>query len=354
MVLLLLALSGFALDDVVLTYDKPPPPPDTEPVHLGVTAVDNAVVVRIPAELFTAGLTYDLLNDVVIAAVQDHPGYDFVVVQHSPALPNAFDAAAFHLAYNNEELRGTGRPTAVAPHIGTRSVLWMNHLDYWEAYGDAETRWVFAHEVSHYWLAFPRLPDAGHRTDLLGRQTAHWSYFVDTPNSPIEGNAWIDNGDGTFTTDIEQEPRFGPLDLYMMGFIPPEQVPDFFYIDAPSETTKERASGPQHRLDGRLGPETVRGTRVDVSIGQIIAANGVRKPSISESPTSFRMLPVLVVGPNEIIDPAWLQRMGDLQETWTAGWNALTLQHATCSFDIDGAAPIPPLAAPALVPGSAR
>ena len=34
--------------------------------------------------------------------------------------------------------------------------------------------------------------------DMLGRQFSHWSYFMHTGGSVLEGNRWRDNGDGTF------------------------------------------------------------------------------------------------------------------------------------------------------------
>lgn len=343
-----------ALDDVYLQYDGVTPPP-ADGDEIGLVDHWGVVIARPRPEVFTNGLDHDTLNTIVAEALahRDEP-YDFAVVVHTPRLPTTFTAAAFHLAYNNSELEGIGTTPVSTPTIRARSVLWMNHLQYWRFHDARYVDWVFAHELSHYWLARPRLPE-GPPTALLGRQTAHWSYFVHTPNSPIEGNAWIDNGDGTFTTDVKAESTFSELDLYLMGFGEAEDVPDFFYIADVEGTEKNKASQPQHitSLYAPEPPETVRGTRVDVTIDDIIEANGVRSPSVAESPTHFRMLPIFIVGPTEMVSSQDITRINELTSTWSKAWSHFTRDRSTCSFTIDESWDIPPRAPPTVVPKAA-
>jgi len=212
----------------------------------------------------------------------------------------------------------------------------MNDLDQWDSYVGDHAGWVFAHEVAHYWLARPVLPGQD-PTALLGRQSAHWSYYVHTPNSPVEGNAWIDNGDGTFTTDEEVASTFSGLDLYLMGMEEAENVPDFFYIHDPKGSDNNKESTPQH-IASRYGEErgvTVSGTRVDVTVEDVIAANGPRRPTIENSPTRFRMLPIFVVGPNEAVETSHLERLSELTQGWTDAWSHFTQERSSCSFAID-------------------
>ncbi len=135
---------------------------------------------------------------------------------------------------------------------------------------------ILAHEVGHRWLAFTRfINNRGQRsTDLLGRQLGHWSFLLDSDGSVMEGNDIRDNGDGTFTTTATWQ-GFSPLDEYLMGLRRPDQVPPFFYVSGSSE-------------DPTAGPATgvlIQGQRVDVGVGQIIAAEGPRVPATTDKPT---------------------------------------------------------------------
>ena len=62
---------------------------------------------------------------------------------------------------------------------------------------------VWAQEAAHRWLVYFRLrrepPTAANSEALLGRMYAHWKNNVQADGSIIDGYAWNDNGDGTFT-----------------------------------------------------------------------------------------------------------------------------------------------------------
>ena len=124
-------------------------------------------------------------------------------------------------------------------------------------------------EAGHQWLAYLRFDDSGVSSDLLlGRDSSHWSFFHDTDASDMEGNNWVDNGNGTFTSN-ELTIRYSPLDQYAMGLRSAGEVPDFFFIKNPTGTTKTRSSAPAIGV-------TVTGTRQNVSISQITAIEGFR------------------------------------------------------------------------------
>src|SRR4029453_18334153 len=71
------------------------------------------------------------------------------------------------------------------------SVVYMDSID---TYSDVDGFEFLGHEVGHRWLA--RLL-AG---PLLGRGNVHWSFFLDTDASVMEGNAIADHGRGRFET----------------------------------------------------------------------------------------------------------------------------------------------------------
>ncbi|TAL41434.1 MAG: hypothetical protein EPN89_19055 [Methylovulum sp.] len=133
---------------------------------------------------------------------------------------------------------------------------------------------LMGQEAGHQWLAFLQFDDGGVSSDLLlGRDLAHWSFFFDSDASDMEGNNWVDNANGTFTSN-ELTIRYSPLDQYAMGLRSASEVPSFFFIRNPIGTTRTRSSPPEMGV-------TVSGTRQDVSISQITAIEGVRPPGFT-------------------------------------------------------------------------
>lgn len=142
---------------------------------------------------------------------------------------------------------------------------------------------VLAHEVGHRWLATARFSDNGvSSSELLGRQQAHWSFYMHSSGSHDEGNQIEDLGGGAFRTGPTSQ-RFGPLDQYLMGVRPAAEVPPFFFIRNPvadGPQTAERA--PESNVD-------IRGTKKDVTIADVIAAMGPRSPAPSPNPPPWRV-----------------------------------------------------------------
>jgi hypothetical protein len=146
---------------------------------------------------------------------------------------------------------------------------------------------VLAHEVGHRWLAYATFRDGDRASDeLLGRQAAHWSFFVDTDGSHLEGNDIEDLGGGRFRT-VAAGVRYGPLDQYLMGLRDAAEVPPFFVVRAPAGTTVDPARDPE------LGV-SFTGTRKDVTIADVVAALGPRRPATGEAPRGFRQAFVFV------------------------------------------------------------
>ena len=158
----------------------------------------------------------------------------------------------------------------------------------------AEGVWWVAHEATHRWLAYARFrnPLSGQIESLRG-DAVHWSLFLHSPAvhpvwqgfsgrrfveaSVNGGGVWTDNGDGTFTRQDDGTALargLSALDLYAMGMIPPEEVPDTFILRVAEGTVPE----------GR-----VRATKVPVRIEDVIDAMGPRVPPAIESRTEFRL-----------------------------------------------------------------
>lgn len=219
---------------------------------------------------------------------QTHPdNYDQVIIwTHAPLIDDAF---AYETTIANE-VQGLGIPLFdVSRDFGSggrlRSFAVMDWIGKYpedpgqKFLGENSTVSVLGQEVGHRWLAFFEFRDhtGEESTQLLGRGDAHWSFFFDSDASVMEGNDIEDLGGGAFRT-VGAVSRYSLLDQYAMGLVSPSQVPPFFYVQSPTNINpnRNRESGPQVGV-------TFNGTRRDVLIDDIIAANGPRVPSSDES-----------------------------------------------------------------------
>jgi len=175
---------------------------------------------------------------------------------------------------------------------------------------------LLAHEAGHRWLAFVRFMDGGEPSSLLlGRQLAHWSFLLDSDASFMEGNEWRDNADGSFTTVAATE-RYSPLDLYLMGVVPPEDVPPFFVI-----------TDPDPPLDPGLAPTldvTVSGGAKWVTLDDVVAAEGPRVPSWQTAQRRFRQAFVLLVENGGTPKPESIDKLDTLRTAWESFFSQVT------------------------------
>lgn len=146
------------------------------------------------------------------------------------------------------------------------------------------------------------------RDALLGRgneingmtvNRAHWSYFFNTGGSPMEGNLWTEISPGEFRTERPSF-RFSDFDLYNMGLVPASAVRPTFLIANATQLPRnvDRDTAPEY--SGRQ--VTIRGRRVEVSIDDIIAANGRRSPAYPDTPRDLDVVWVLWVQPDQVDD----------------------------------------------------
>lgn len=186
--------------------------------------------------------------------------------------------------------------------------------------GENNTVSVLGQEVGHRWLTFMEFRNhTGVQSDaLLGRDRAHWSFFMDSDASVMEGNDIEDLGGGSFRT-VGAVRRYSLLDQYAMGLIPETQVPPFFYVDNPVNVSgSQGASSPP-----RIGV-TFNGTRRDVLIQDIVAIHGPRQPSTAESPRVHRQAFILVVSAGRSPDNAQVAKVDRIRSAWESFFRQAT------------------------------
>ena len=222
--------------------------------------------------------------------------------------------------------------------------LFMNSIfDYTGSIRDAL---FFGQEVGHRWAAFVRRSGGGR--DMLGRDESHWSFFLESQNSTMEGNAWNEVEDGIFETDHMAEVGYSNLDMYLMGFQDPADVPDWFLIDDPEvlrnpigwDTAND--SPPYYVVRqyfdedeaADLGPIRVRGDRVDIGLDNVIAVHGAREPSWKESQREFRMGIVIMMPSAEPLDFDRYLVVEDTREDLGQLWETMVYGEATLRTDL--------------------
>lgn len=282
----------------------------------------------------------NLLFEGGFAGLQGAPNLNRVAEQVYSALPDQFDfitivldwsvreVFAFYLPLSNN-VSGIGYKNLTNDETDLfdetqgplQGFIFMND---WRIYDQNPnlSKVVFLQEIGHRWGSFIAYDVGdGPTLELLGRDRAHWSYFMHSQNSALEGNDWNANPDGTFSTFTNaSRMTFSDLDLYLMGVVPPEQVPPFFVIRDPDTGNLRderggrinRASPPE--LSGEI--KTIRGRREDVNINSIIAAEGPRLPDHLTSQKVWRMATVFITRSESNLSAATLQRVETLIDEW--------------------------------------
>ena len=184
------------------------------------------------------------------------------------------------------------------------------------------------HEFGHNWIANVSAVVDGATLKLTdGGCNCHWAQGLHAPvphpwkearqASAMGGGYWIDNSDGTFTQIADDyfvpASGFSYLDLYLMGLIGPESVPDFFIIQ---DLLEIRTNEDGHKV--------FSGERVDLTIDNIIASEGPRVPDWNASQKAFETAFIYVLAPGEEADPEKLGRLGEIRDEFSAYWNSIT------------------------------
>jgi hypothetical protein len=283
------------------------------PARAAVTVSGEVVIVEGDEQILATdghgwGLVdggFPVLARRVIEAVGDH--FQTITVWLTFDDLASGDAVAYEMPVKNE-VEGLGlRIFDQSRAFGSQGVLraMLNMKTVALGTGSTVQSWaqvlsIWGQEAAHRWLVYLlfRDPRTNQASDaLLGRGCAHYSRYVDTQASVHDGFAWKDNGDGTFTW-LESNKRYGNLDLYAMGLMEPDEVPPFFLIDGiPGYTYPKTCAAYSSQLHPTS--KTIIGTRVDITIDDVIAVNGPRHLPTTERQDYWREAEVILTEPAE-------------------------------------------------------
>ena len=244
---------------------------------------------------------------------------------------------AFHLPVHNAD-RGIGKPAVDRrASYGGPSRLQSIHLFYplpllpanpTERLPDNNDTALslITQEVGHRWGASVRFRDpAGHlRENLLGRDRSHWSFFLDSGASALEGNRW--ETIGGYHWSLTPTDGYSPLDQYLMGLRLPEEVPPLRLL--------RRARDPEGRSWSASDRPTT-GVRLEAEVEEIplaaiVAAEGPRDPAPHPGQL-FRHAFVLLLRRHESLLGARLRQLGRIRGWWEAHFFRATEGRGTLS-----------------------
>jgi hypothetical protein len=220
----------------------------------GAQDVGHVAIIRLPAASY-APEDWNTRAAAARAFFASHAdGYDFLVV--FPAVPVEIGAAeGAETLGRHYGVRNAVSGIGVAPFDGGGQTGSPGRLKgYVDVYslvpGLAQAGFdaalaTTAHEIAHLWSGMVgfRDPATGSRSGaILGADGAHWSFYLDSDASVLYGSDWRDAGGGTFVADASMR-RYSALDLYLMGFRDPAEVPDFALLQ-PAGTPPHPAEAP--------------------------------------------------------------------------------------------------------------
>lgn len=254
----------------------------------------------------------------------DDENLDALVVYQTFFTDITFYAGAYHT---------NGRPGAEGVGRGgpkATSLLHMNQIELsWNLRDDGSRMSVLNHEFGHRWLYFVDGVGSS-RSGAHPAQNSHLpaehTWWTAADASCMGGTRWTENGDGTFTSPAERANfSYAPIELYLMGFAPPESVAPWWYVgDAPALTA------PYWPPNGG----TYAGTRVDLTVDDVIAAEGPRSPAYPDTQRAFRAAFVLLTRPEDAATAADLANVRHKMALWASVWPQTVCLEATVDTEL--------------------
>lgn len=315
---------------------------------------------------------FDVINE-VLGRLGDN--FDFITVWTTFPDPNV---AAYYLPLR-QDTRGLGECDLNRGRtfgcefdqtggLQLQGVVFMNSISTWQQWDrdfdgtqhpldsfDSAIYSTLGQEVAHRWGSGLRFVDPRNGSvsnKLLGRDGSHWAAFVDTDASVMDGWDWAPPVDGRFDL-VNDMDVFSTLDLYTMGALPVAAARPFFVIDNAVFDENDGLNIDGDRIPGdavlafglpsvslmeQLGIDLgARGEKVDLTIQDIVDAEGNRCPDPDHTQKSFRQAIVLVTRSGQTAAQAAAD-VEDLQvvaDTWERWWSDRTGHALTLCTELD-------------------
>ncbi len=257
-------------DDVVVTVDGYPQ-----------IYKDNVFVLPVAEDLNTDRLPFWSYAALFFEYFDEE--FDFLIFVSNRTPSNANTASEYVAWYRKvmNDTEGIGQP--IFSHDGWDRLQGMIHLSYFEGFSSGSPA---LHELMHRW-GNSVIPPGGH-------------WFFSSANGQLGGfdiADLVDHGDGKYsagyfsTTGGGTRP-YSPIELYLAGFIPPEEVPDLWVAEDGKWLRTE--DGNPVRAGG--GGVIFTATKVRTyTIEDIVSKHGRRIPDASQAQRDFRAAAILLI-----------------------------------------------------------
>ncbi len=257
--------------------------------------------------------------------------YDFLIVLPTFQASLGTDAAGLHIPVRNEvEGIGVGhydRGTQFGSAARLKGYIDMGSLmSGHPSISVEEAAGVVAHEVAHQWSGRAKYRDPTTweiKSDLIGRDGGHWSFFLDSDASVLYGSDWEARASGQYesvrSAYTPGAGRYSSLDLYLMGLLGPEEVQAPFVLLRPGVSVSYAPTS--------LPPEDktlIAATPNFVSLDDIIQAMGPRKPAAAVSQKGFRAAFIILTAPGQTATEEQIQFVSDLRRVFSTRFFLLT------------------------------
>ena len=255
------------------------------------------------AERFLGNDELDIYSAAQKFYLNHEDSYDYLVFYNALGIPASSGAVAYEVTVRNNRTGYGDVPADLGFEAGSKrrlqAILNMGPLTQYPVdpngivLARGATRdtplTVLGHETGHLFLAFASVRDPVNPDNrpMLGRSLVHWNFAFNSEASFLEGNRIRDNGPDVmprFTT-IGTVQGYAPLDQYLMGFLPSQDVPATFLVQ--DATSGDSGRAPQTGVN-------FNGVRRDIYIEEIIQAEGRRTPDYTVAQRRFRLGFVLV------------------------------------------------------------
>ena len=195
---------------------------------------------------------------------------------------------------------------------------------------------IVCHEQGHRWLSYVRFnADNETKNNLLGRENAHWSFLVDTRtnsegtfSSLMEGNAWREGGGGIFTTIEGEVNYFSPLDQYLMGLRPADEVGEIPYLVTDAQVTEFL------REKSPFSGFSTSAVRKTISVAQIVSREGPRIPDSTTSPKELRVAFILLTEQGTTTSSNTLQKISRYRDALVRYFSVATGERASMNASL--------------------
>ena len=285
---------------------------------------DNVFVLSV-AENLAAGLELPLKDYAARFYEHFNDEFDFLIFVPNMARGEQEWDGAFFIHVKND-LQGIGLP------ISSDNSSWgsagklqgvISFMGFFGSSGDS-CPWcsdirngVLLHEIMHQWGNFI-VPITSYPYG------AHWGFsssggYLDC----LDISNMIDHGDGNFSHELRIPSQYSPIELYLAGFIPPEDVPDFQTAEDAEWLFDERGYVVEDDSGYRMF--TASGFKT-YTIEDIIAEHGPRFPDHLQSQKDFRAAVILLVSEDypatrkrlELLsdDVSWISHVGETNTVW--------------------------------------